>query len=129
MNNRKSLLRIGVVALALVVMAGSAYAALMTSRINYLTFSGTVALPGVVLPAGTYTFELAPPSGGLDIVRVSSRDGRRTFFMGFTQTALRPAGLGQNDLVTFGESASGRPAPIDTWFPVGAETGRRFIYR
>ena len=128
MNNRKSVMGIGIVAVALVVMAASANAAIF-SRVNHLTFSGSVALPGVVLPSGTYTFEAAPPSGGLDVVRVSSRDGRRIFYMGFTQAVMRPAGLGQNDLVTFGESASGQAPPIETWFPVGSPTGHRFTYR
>jgi hypothetical protein len=88
-----------------------------------------VALPGVVLPSGRYTFELAPPSGGLDVVRVTSRDGRRVMFQGFTNVVKRPAGLGENDLVTFGERAAGQPAPIDTWYPVGSPIGHRFIYR
>jgi hypothetical protein len=126
MNNRNSVL-VGAAVVALVVMAASAHA--WTSRINYVTFSGAVSLPGVVLPSGTYTFELAPPSGGLDVVRVSSRDNRRVFYFGFTQAVLRPAGLGQNDIVTFGEAASGQAAPIEAWFPLGSETGHRFIYR
>ena len=127
MNNRRSVLAAGAVAVALVVMAASAHA--WTSRINDVTFTRAVSLPGVVLPTGTYTFELSPPSGGLDVVRVSSHDGRRVFYSGFTQAVMRPAGLGRHDIVTFGEAASGQVAPIDAWFPVGSETGRRFLYR
>jgi hypothetical protein len=42
-----------------VLVAGSAYAWGDVRRTSHLTFSGTVALPTVVLPAGSYTFELA----------------------------------------------------------------------
>lgn len=129
MTSRKRAL-VAAVTVAVGVIAGAVSAqASFVTRINHLTFSGTVALPGVVLPAGSYTFELAPPSGGLDIVRVSTRDGKRVMFHGFTTTVVRPAGLGELDLVTFGERASGQPAPIDTWYPVGSPVGRRFIYR
>ena len=127
MNNRKSALAVGAAVVAVVVMAASAQA--WNSRINHVTFSGAVSLPGVGLSAGTYTFELAPPSGGLDVVRVTSRDGRRVFYTGFTQVVMRPAGLGRDDIVTFGEARTGHAAPIDVWFPVGAETGHRFLYR
>ena len=126
MNNRKSVLA-GAAVVAVLVMAASAQA--WTSRINHVTFSGAVALPGVTLSAGTYTFELAPPSGGLDVVRVTSRDGQRVFYTGFTQAVMRPAGLGSEDIVTFGEARQGQAPPIDAWFPVGSPTGRRFLYR
>jgi hypothetical protein len=35
----------------------------LASHQTFLTFSGQVALPGVSLSAGTYTFELADPNG------------------------------------------------------------------
>jgi hypothetical protein len=127
MNNHKSVLAVGAAVVAVVVMAASAQA--WTSRINHVTFSGAISLPGVALPAGTYTFELAPPSGGLDVVRVTSRDARRVFYSGFTQIVMRPAGLGRDDIVTFGEARNGQAAPIDVWFPVGSATGHRFLYR
>ena len=127
MNNRK---RVLVAAVAVAAMAGAVSAhASWISRVNHLTFSGTVALPGAVLPAGSYTFEAAPPSGGLDVVRVVTRDGKRVMFQGFTTAVLRPAGLGHNDLVAFGEAAAGQPVPIAAWYPVGSPTGHRFIYR
>ena len=42
-----------------------------------ITFSGPVALPGVVLPAGSYTFEIANPETSLRVVRVSRSDTGR----------------------------------------------------
>lgn len=45
-----------VVVLALLGVASTqAWSSL--ARTNHLTFSGPVALPGVMLPAGSYTFE------------------------------------------------------------------------
>jgi hypothetical protein len=128
MSNRKRAL-VAAVAVIGVLAGGASVHAAFVSRVNHLTFSGTVSLPGAILPQGTYTFELAPPSGGLDVVRVTTRDGKRVMFHGFTNVVNRPAGLGENQLVTFGERAAGQPAPIDTWYPVGSPIGRRFIYR
>jgi hypothetical protein len=44
---------------------------------DYITFSGTVALPGVILPAGTYRFEVPEGTLSTGLVSVSSHDGRK----------------------------------------------------
>ena len=94
------------------------------SRINHLTFSGPVALPGgVVLATGSYTFELGPSN----VVTVSTRDGQSVLFTGRTQLVLRPAGLSLDVNVTFGDRGAG-PPPITAWYPVGADVGHAFIY-
>ena len=54
----------------------------LASHRTFLTFSGPVALPGVSLAAGTYTFELADPSASADIVMVFNRDHTRIFYWG-----------------------------------------------
>src|SRR5919106_5628750 len=46
-------------------------------RTTHFTFSRAVQLPGVTLPAGTYTFAVANPQGSADIVKVTSRDGSK----------------------------------------------------
>ena len=126
MRNRKSRLVAGAVAIAAFVMVASAQA--WQPRINYLTFGSAVALPGVALPPGSYTFELAPPTGSLNAVRVTSRDGRQLFYYGLTQVVMRPAGMPQDRTVTFGEAARGGPPPIAAWYPLGSDTGHRFLY-
>src|SRR5688572_32811430 len=74
----------------LAVLATSASGAMMdTRRTTHFTFSGTVQLPGVTLPAGTYTFEVANPDGGSDIVRVLSRDRKTVHLLQFTRTIYR----------------------------------------
>src|SRR5688572_9768318 len=62
------------------------------NTVNHLTFSGAVSIPGAVLPAGTYTFEALKA----DVVRVSSRDGLRVFYTGFTHQVPRPNMLGRD---------------------------------
>ena len=126
MMNRKSVLTACAVVVAGLLMAVSTQA-WTVSRTNYLTFNKAVALPDAVLTPGTYTFERVP--GSIDIVRVTSRDGKRALYMGFTQTVTRPVGMPKDRTVTFGEAPEGEPTPIAAWFPIGSESGHRFLYR
>ena len=95
---------------------------------NYLTFSAPFALPGVSLPAGTYVFETPLAPASLDVVRVTSRDGRHVYLTAFTQTVNRPANAKPAAPVIFGEVMEGRPAPVRIWYPVGERIGHAFIY-
>jgi hypothetical protein len=92
---------------------------------DYITFSGTVALPGVTLPAGTYRFEI--PTMSTDLVSVSSRDGRQVYLTQFTRTIDRPKG-GEKLNVMLGEHAPGTAPQVKAWFPIGGDSGRQFIY-
>lgn len=94
-----------------------------------ITFSGPVALPGVVLPAGSYTFEIANPETSLRVVRVSRSDTGRVYFAGFTRMVPRPVGLPSDQLVTLGEAERGQAVPITAWYPNGGSQGHQFIYR
>jgi hypothetical protein len=93
---------------------------------EYLTFSAPIALPGVVLAAGTYAFEL-PTEAAHNIVRVSSKDGRQVYFTKYTREVSR-RGKAAGPHVTFSEAAPKMPRPLNTWFPGGEESGRQFIY-
>lgn len=126
MINRKSVLTACAVVVAGLLMAVSAQA---RNNRTHLTFAKAVALPGVVLPAGSYTFELAPPSGALDVVRVASRDGQRVVYAGFTNLVSRPAGLPPDRAVLFGDAPAGQPAPITAWFRAGSAIGHQFLYQ
>jgi hypothetical protein len=95
------------------------------NTIMHLTFDQAVGLPGAVLPAGRYTFEAIRP----DIVRVSSRDGLRVFYTGFTHRVNRPRTLSRDALVSLGEAPVGQPRPITVWYPEWRSTGHQFIYR
>ena len=47
-----------------------------TQELTYLTFSNNVELPGVMLPAGTYTFRLAD-TPSRNVVQVLDRPAQR----------------------------------------------------
>ncbi len=97
------------------------------NRTTYLTFSRSVALPGVTLDAGRYIFDI--PSPGVAVVRVMSGDGKRLHYLGFTQPERRPSAFQNKSSVVFGETPEGTPPPITVWFPPDASDGRRFLYR
>jgi hypothetical protein len=121
---RKSLLVIAGVAVVGVLVATSARA--WTNDTNYLTFNGPVALPGVTLPAGTYTFR--SPSGiDKNIVQVMNRAETKSYYMGITRPVSRPR-PGTALLVTMGEAAARQVPPIQAWFPLGQREGHAFIY-
>jgi hypothetical protein len=127
--NHNTLLRKMVLAAIGVVAAGFiATAHAGSADKTYLTFNKDVALPGVVLPAGTYVFDIANPDTSHDVVRVATRDGHIRY-LGLTLGVSRPAALPGAPPITFGEARADSPAPIAAWFPTGTASGRQFIYR
>jgi hypothetical protein len=110
-----------------VVMTTSAQGWLNESRTTYLTFSGPVGLPGVSLGAGTYIFERVSATTP-DVIRVLSRDRSKLYYMAFTRSTERPAGLGADRHIVLDEVPRGTPVRIKAWFPVGERTGHAFIY-
>jgi len=97
------------------------------SHTNYLTFSAPFALPGVSLPAGTYVFDVVA-TGSNNVVRVTSRDGLRTYLTVFTVNVQRPKGLPVNRQIVFNEVPAGTTPPVKAWFPVGQSIGHQFVY-
>ena len=117
------------VALGFLVAAASVTAWSPIDRLTYLTFSRSVALPGVTLAAGTYAFEIANPLGDGSIVCVRDKGRQHAYYMGMTLPIDRPAGLKSDQQVLFGEPSSNQPPPIVAWFPPDDSRGRQFIYR
>ena len=129
MLNRRFVLTASAVALAGLLAAVSTQAAWTATTINRLTFSRSVALPGVVLLPGTYAFEVDALHLDPNIVRVMSADGRQLYFTGFTIPVSRPASMARNHIVSLGEAATGEPTPIRAWYPIGLSVGHEFRYR
>ena len=94
---------------------------------EYLTFSAPIALPGVTLAAGTYTFEVPDAPFSPSLVRVRSKDGQHVYLTQFAREVSRPGGDNVPH-VTFGEAAPGTAQPINIWYPMGGDNGRQFIY-
>jgi hypothetical protein len=121
--------RVGAAAslLALGILA-SAQAAGPLNKKAYLTFSGPVRLPRVLLPAGTYTFEIIDSSRS-DLVRVRDRNYTKVYFTGFTDLVDKPAGWPGDKPVALGEVPAGSAPPVLVWYPLDDSLGRRFVYR
>jgi hypothetical protein len=115
-------------ALAGLVLGAATLSAMGGSRVEYLTFSGPVGLPGVTLHAGTYSFETLDGMGSTGVVRVLDKATRQSVFLGFTLPADRPAGAKNERSIVLGESSRGVPPPIVAWYPNGDRHGRSFIY-
>lgn len=98
------------------------------ARTTHFTFSGAVQLPGVTLPAGTYTFEVVNPGLGSDVVRVMSRDRSKLHALKITRSTYRSASRNLKPAITFGETPAGTPPPVKAWYPDGETHGREFIY-
>jgi hypothetical protein len=113
---------------AILVVPGSAGA--NQSKLTRLTFNRTMALPGVTLPAGTYTFEVQNTATSANVVLVSSRTpgGRKVHYLGLTHPIERPHNLASSQVITIGEAPAGEPVPIRAWFPVGYSSGHQFRY-
>src|SRR6476660_6681026 len=122
--------RIGVATAAIGMMVTGSVLALGVTHENRLTFNRPVALPGVVLPAGTYSFDVAPDANAtaLNVVVVRNSGHTPVFYMGFTTLVRRPAGMSPNTVVTVGEAAPNQPTPIMTWYEIGHEMGHEFRY-
>ncbi len=111
------------------VLGSSAVGAFVDARrTTYFTFSRSVQLPGVTLPAGTYIFEVANPEGQGDIVRVLSRDRKQVFLMKFTRPIYREAKGDLKASISLGEAPAGTPPPVKAWYPQSETRGREFMY-
>jgi hypothetical protein len=90
-----------------------------------LTFSQPVEVPGKVLPAGTYLFQLAD-SSSRHIVHVFGRDGRILATL-LTIPTARPT-TADDTRMTFEQQRAGAPSSIRKWFYPGDRAGEEFIY-
>ena len=79
-----------------------------------LTFSGPVALPGVSLPPGTYTFRR--PSG--NVLQVVNSAGT-PYAMMTTVPVMRTHRLDRYEIVLGAPLADGAPRRIEAWFAGG----------
>jgi hypothetical protein len=113
-------------ALLAVGLAPSAQADDFT-KLTLLTFSGPVEVPGMTLPAGTYRFQLADPTTGRRVVKVSDKDGTKTYGMFISRPNQRMT-PSNRPVVMFKETAAGAPPAVQVWFYPGETYGYEFAY-
>lgn len=117
----------GALVIVTLIPAAAQPAAKSRAAFETLRFNAPVALPGVTLNPGDYTFEVEQHGDG-DRVRV--REGRtdREVFGGPARLTDRPRGLKANKSIVFGEAPPDRPLPILGWFPRDRVVGYEFDY-
>ena len=108
------------------VMAAPAITAVNMNNTTSLTFRAPVELAGVVLPAGTYIFEVANPDSGANVVRVLSRNRSRVHVLKITMPTYRESTSDMRTLIKLGEAPAGKPPAIRAWFPANETRGHQF---
>jgi hypothetical protein len=96
-------------------------------KLTYLTFSGTVQVPGVRLDPGTYRFRLANPDTSRNVIQVLSHDGSTVYAMFHTMPDSRTT-VTKESTVTFRETPAGVPPAIKSLFYGGEHGGYEFEY-
>lgn len=91
------------------------------------TFNEPVAVPGQVLPAGTYTFKLFNTQADRDLVEVLGPNNNHFdgLFVTIPDYRHKPSG---KPIVKFAEAPSGSPEAIRAWFYPHDSYGHEFVY-
>ncbi|SRR5258708_10854868 len=93
-------------------------------------FSGPVEIPGKVLAAGKYVFQLADTPSDRNIVQIFAEDsnGRDTLVATLHAIPDYMEDIPDKPTVHFEERRSGEPEAIHSWFYPGDSTGWEFVY-
>jgi LPXTG-motif cell wall-anchored protein len=121
---------ISIAALLVVGMFGgtSLQAQMPLVRITHVNFSGPVEIPGRVLPAGDYVFQLdVIPNSDNRVVQIRDKDGVNVIATLLTMTdyRLKPTG---DTVMLFRERAADKPPALRAWFYPGENFGHEFVY-
>ena len=95
-------------------------------RYTKLTFSEPIAIPGQVLPAGTYVFRL-PLDHSLNLVQITNVEGTRVYATLNAISTERAQRTGDTVLV-LADQKPGTPEALVKWFYPGDINGQQFVY-
>ena len=127
MNRIKEVATVFCLCLMAMVVSPSAQADTWNKK-TVVTFSQSVEIPGgVILPAGTYVFELVDSMSDRHIVRIFNKDKTHVYATILAVPNWRLETTGKT-VMTFGERAVGSPEAIRSWFYPGANSGEEFVY-
>ena len=92
-----------------------------------VTFSQNVEVPGKVLPAGTYTFQLLDSPSDRHIVQIFNADGSQILvtILAINNYRLQPTG---ETVMKFSERPGDAPEALRAWFYPGDNFGQEFVY-
>lgn len=92
-----------------------------------LTFNKPVAIPGQVLAPGTYTFELANPDSGQNLVQIFNA-GRSVLYATLPTVSAKRAETTGEVTLSVAESQSKQADFLLGWFYPGSLTGHELVY-
>jgi hypothetical protein len=98
----------------------------MDKRIHF-TFNAPVTLPGVTLPPGSYTFQIANPLQNRSVVQVRSRDGNNLYATFLTIPYQAPT-IPEEPEIRFMERRAEVPFAVSAWWYPGDRTGFEPVY-
>jgi hypothetical protein len=113
--------------LAGLVSVSTANAQTNANNRTTLTFSQPVEVPGQVLPAGTYTFELNDSQMNRHVVQIYNQDGTKLLATVLAVPDYRLKATSQT-VIRFKEVAPGQPEAIRAWFYPGHTVGDELVY-
>lgn len=92
-----------------------------------VTFSRSIELPGIVLPAGTYVFKLLDTPGNRHVVQVFSKDEMHLFttVLAIPNHRLTPT---SDSVMRFNEAKKNNPEAMRAWFYPADNFGQEFVY-
>jgi hypothetical protein len=95
-----------------------------------LEFSAPVEIPGHVLAAGKYVFQILDTPSDRNIVQVFSQDadGNETLIATISAIPDYRSETPYKTLINFEERRAGTPEAIHSWFYPGENTGWEFVY-
>jgi hypothetical protein len=109
-----------------VILLPSAQADVSNKR-TVVTFSQAVEVPGKILPAGTYTFQLLDSPSDRNIVEIFNADGSQIIVTTLTIADYRLHTTGKT-VMTFNETPGDSPEALRAWFYPGDNYGQEFVY-
>ena len=124
-------INIGYIAVGLIIAFGLFFElaahADESDQATTLTFSQSVQIPGKVLPAGTYLFELADHGAEPNVVQIFSSD-RTVLYGTFLTIATERQEPSGDTTVTLAEPEAGGTPALVKWFYPGRNIGSEFVY-
>ncbi|HXX19942.1 MAG TPA: hypothetical protein VEJ46_11115 [Candidatus Acidoferrum sp.] len=96
-------------------------------KLTKVTFSQPVAIPGKVLPAGTYSFTILDTLGSRNIVQIWNEDKTQliTTVLAIPNYRLETP---EQTIIQFAERPANRPQAVKAWFYPGFNYGIEFVY-
>ena len=125
----KNSLRLGPLLFVLTLLFAGAFVAKssVSDKLTIFTFSQPVELPGVSLPAGTYTFKVLDSLADRNIVQVWDKDQKKLYgtFLAIPDYTPNPS---NKTIIKFSERTPGAPKAVKEWFYPGESMGWEFVY-